>query len=161
MSGSCNGVSITPEMADTFSQVTGGTLGAVSPGPLVVSAASTTAKLATTRLATKKVTEASGRLKADDFVGADAMSDKQFRKLVKSISQNGLKNKEIEFVVKDGIRHVTFGSNRLAAAKHLRITDQLKFVEKTVPTRGFQTLDDVTRVPPPRFRGPPVTMQSN
>ncbi len=87
------------------------------------------------------------------------MSDKQFRKLVKNISQNGLKNKEIEFVVKDAIPHVTFGSNRLAAAKHLGIKDQLKFVEKTVPTRSYLTLDDVTRVPPPKLRGAPVTMK--
>ncbi len=106
-----------------------------------------------------KAAKTANRFNVDDFIGADAMGDKQFRKLVKHIAQNGLKNKEIEYVVKDGVPHVTFGSNRLAAAKYLGIQDQLKFSEKTVPTRGFQTLDDVTRVPPPRLRGTSVTMQ--
>ncbi len=160
MSGNCSGGGITPEMADTFRSLTGGTLGAVAPGESVILVGEAlTAKSASSAL--RKMRYRGQNFKVDDFVLADAMNSKQFRKLVKDIAQNGLKNPIIEYVVKDGVPHVTFGSNRLSAARYLRIINQLKFVEKTVPTRGYETLDDVVRVPSPRFRGPPVTMQAN
>jgi hypothetical protein len=141
------------EYAGMYSQLTG-TLGAVSPSNLVVNSTSRAATVYTVRQASRT------RFSADDYVGTDALSPKGYRKLLKSIAANGLQNNRIEYVVRDNIPHVTLGSNRLAAARELGITNQLRFVEVTLPRANYIRPSDLQRVAPPRNMGPPVRMQN-
>lgn len=52
------------------------------------------------------------------------MSADRYKKLVKDIAKNGLKNSEIKYVVHDEVPYVVHGSNRLNAARYLGITNK-------------------------------------
>ncbi|WNO10289.1 RHS repeat-associated core domain-containing protein [Teredinibacter sp. KSP-S5-2] len=94
-----------------------------------------------------------------DFVPTDRLGPKAYRNLVKDISKNGLKNTEIKYVVEDGVPYVVHGSNRLNAARHLGITDQLKFTRVNLPFKNYVSAKDLTRVPPPKLHGSSIRMQ--
>jgi hypothetical protein len=105
-------------------------------------------------------TSSSFKFTIDDFVGADALSNTGYRKLLKNIALNGLKDNRIEYVVHNNVPYVTFGSNRLAAARELGITNQLRFYEVNLPRGTFVRVNDLQRAKPPRNMGPPVRMQN-
>lgn len=88
---------------------------------------------------------------ADDFVITDPMSPKRFRNFLKDVAANGLKDKNILYVVKDGVPHVIYGSNRLHAAKLLGWTNQLKFKQVYLPQKHYYTFDDVIQAPAPKL----------
>ena len=69
------------------------------------------------------------------------MSKTQFRKLVKDIDANGIKE-TIKYVEHNGQKFVVDGHHRLQAAKQLRLTDvPVERVE--LPFRGFKSVDDL------------------
>lgn len=89
----------------------------------------------------------------------DAMNDKHFTRLVKNIDTKGLKNPVIKYVTIGGENFIVLGNNRVLAARHLKITDQLVFKKVKFPVKGtnFNTpkdvLDTIGNVRLPRYRG--------
>jgi ParB-like chromosome segregation protein Spo0J len=75
----------------------------------------------------------------------DSMNDKSFSRLFKSIQQNGLENKIVQFVEIEGRQIIVVGNNRYMAAERLGILDQLQFQKVTtpVPNTNFVSLQDV------------------
>ncbi|KAF0237095.1 MAG: YD repeat-containing protein, partial [bacterium] len=96
---------------------------------------------------------------SSDFRFTDAMKDKQFSKLVKSVQAEGIKNPEIQYTVINNKPYIVLGNNRFLAARLLNKLDQLRFKQVETPVKGtnFDTPGDVTGASPevrlPQYRG--------
>jgi RHS repeat-associated protein len=84
-----------------------------------------------------------GKAPSGGLLITETMSNTQFRKLVQSIAQSGLKNNVIQFVRIGEKNFVVNGNNRLLAARQLGITDQLSFQRVQLPFQGFKSEADV------------------
>ncbi|WP_179538098.1 ParB N-terminal domain-containing protein [Pseudomonas flavescens] len=69
------------------------------------------------------------------------MTDNNFRKLVKSMRQDGLKDPAIQYVEINSVPHVVVGNNRLTAARFLGETSEFicKKVSFPIPRTNFHT----------------------
>jgi hypothetical protein len=85
------------------------------------------------------------RLESGGLKFTDSMGDKTFSRFYKSVQQNGLENKIIQFAEIRGRQIVVVGNNRYMAAERLGILDQLQFQKVTAPVAGtnFYTAKDI------------------
>ncbi len=96
---------------------------------------------------------------ANEFRLTDSMNDKQFTRLVKSISVDGFQNPVIQYTVVDDEPFIVVGNNRFLAAKRLGLLEDLSFQKVNFPVRGtnFNTAEDVLNtigaVRLPKYRG--------
>lgn len=81
---------------------------------------------------------------ARDFQLTDAMNDKQFTRLIKSVRGNGFTNPVIKYAMVDGKPAILLGNNRFQAAKHLGRVDELRFQD---------VRDAMGEVRLPKYRG--------
>ncbi|MGO1069545.1 RHS repeat-associated core domain-containing protein [Lysobacter sp. CA199] len=92
------------------------------------------------------------------FRFTDAMADKAFTRLVKSMDSDGIQNPVIKYVMVDDVPFIVVGNNRFLAAKQLGKLDKLLFQRVDFPVSGtnFNTakdvLDTVGNVKPPKYR---------
>jgi YD repeat-containing protein len=95
---------------------------------------------------------------AHDFRFTDAMSDKNFTKLVKSVRANGFENPVIKYTIVNDKPYIVVGNNRFLAAQRLNRLNDLRFQRVDFPVAGtnFRTaqdvLDTVGTVKLPKYR---------
>ena len=83
------------------------------------------------------------RFRVSDFVRTDTMSRREFARLVQSIEADGIQNPFIKYTVIGNTPYVLHGSNRLLAARTLRIENQLIFQEVQLPFLGYKNAASV------------------
>lgn len=64
------------------------------------------------------------------------MSSDQYKKLVKSVEANGIKNRAVTYVQIEGLYYIATGNDRYMAAHRTEALDQLRFRTSDFPVPG-------------------------